>query len=515
MDTPLTAASPLRSFDPGTGEELGSVPLLGPAEVALAVQRARAALPTWHALGFEGRARAILRLRDLLRDDHRDFAELLSRENGKPLPDALAEVLSACEFLAYYAKHAGRILRDHRIDVPNPVTRNAKTYLAYQPKGVVGVISPWNYPLLLSMASISGALASGNTVVHKPSEWTPLVAQRLARLADDALPAGVFTLVTGDGTTGAALVEADVNHVCFTGSVATGKRVAGRCAEKLITVTLELGGKDPALVLPDADLDFTADGVVWAAFSNAGQACASIERLYVPRDKASALTRLIVERVEALKVGHGLTPGVAVGPIISEMQLSKIEAQVQDALAKGARLLTGGRRLPGPGTYYAPTVLTDVTPAMLLMQEETFGPVLPILPVDSVDAMIAQANDSRFGLSATVWGRDLEEAERVARLLEAGTVWVNTGLDTYGVPQTPRGGVKEGGIGKVGGEIGLFDLVEAKLIDLNRCGRRRPWWNASNPKLTDFFSGSIDALHGSSLGQRVRGAARLLKGWKG
>jgi succinate-semialdehyde dehydrogenase/glutarate-semialdehyde dehydrogenase len=508
-DAPQT----LCSFDPGTGESLGEAPICGPVEVMNAVQAAQGALGAWRGLGYDGRGQALLKLRDKLYDDHRSFAELLSRENGKPLPDALTEVLSACEFLAYYAKHAGRILKDQPISVSNPILRDAKTMLVHQPKGVVGVISPWNYPLLLSMASIASALAAGNTVVHKPSEWTPLTAMRLARLAESALPPGVFNLVTGDGSTGAALVAAPVNHVCFTGSVATGRRVAQTCAEKLITTTLELGGKDPALVMPDADLDFTARGVVWAAFSNAGQACASIERLYVPRELAEALTVKIVRRVEALTVGHGLEPGVEVGPIVSAPQLAKIAKQVEEAIAQGATALTGGGPLPGPGHYYAPTVLTGVTPDMLLMQEETFGPVLPILVVDSVEEMIAAANDSPFGLSASVWGRDLERAEAVARRLEAGTVWVNTALDTYGVPQTPRGGFKEGGIGKVGGEVGLLDMVETKLVDLNRSGRARPWWTPAGSGLSDFLEGAIAALHGRGLGVRARGLVKLLKHW--
>ncbi len=504
-------AKTLPSFDPGTGEKLGEVPLQGPAEAMEAVAAAREALSAWRDLGFEGRGKALLRWRDRIRDDHRSIAELITRENGKPLPDALTEVLSACEFLTYYARHAATFLKDRPISVPNPILRNKKTYLAYQPKGVVGVITPWNYPLLLSMSSIAAALAAGNTVVHKPSEWTPLLATRLDQLAQQALPPGVLGLLSGDGTTGSALLDTAIDHVCFTGSVPTGISVAKRAASKLITVTLELGGKDPALVLPDADLDFTARGVVWSAFSNSGQACASIERLYVPRDSAVALIDRIVERVQALKVGHGLEPGAEVGPIISEQQLSKIEAQVADALAKGAKVLTGGHRLPGKGTFYAPTVITGVTSEMLIMQEETFGPILPIIPVDTVPAMIAQANDSPFGLNASVWGRDLRSAEAVAQQLEAGTVWVNTGLDTYGVPQTPRGGFKLGGIGKVGGEAGLMELVESKLIDMNRSGRVRPFWFPAGKGLGDFFTGSLMALHGSTLRDRMAGALTLLR----
>lgn len=506
-------AQTIRSLDPGNGALLGEVPICGPKEAQEAVAAARAALPAWRDLGYAGRGRLLLKLRDALRDDQRGLAELISRENGKPLPDALTEVLSACEFLAYYAKHAGRILKDKRIPIPNPVLRNAKTFLAYQPKGVIALITPWNYPLLLAISSIAPALAAGNTIVHKPSEWTPMLASRLDRIAQGVLPEGVMRLLTGDGSTGAALLETEIDHVCFTGSVGTGLKVAQRAAEKLITVTLELGGKDPALVMPDADLDFTARGVVWSAFSNTGQACASIERLYVPRELAPDLSARIVERVRGLTVGHGLDPGVEIGPIINEQQLAKIEAQVADAVAKGAKVLLGGHRLDRPGTFYAPTVLTEVTSEMLVMQEETFGPVLPIVATDTVEEMVAHANDSPFGLNASVWGRDLAAAEAVARRLEAGTVWVNTALDTYGVPQTPRGGFKLGGIGKVGGEEGLLELVDSKLLAMNRSGRVRPFWYPASATLAEFFSASLSALHGANLRERLTGVLALLRSY--
>lgn len=502
----------LVSYNPATGEPLGDVPLAGPEEVARAVEAAHRAQSAWQALGFEGRAYYLRRLRDAVRDDADALADLLSRENGKPIPEALGEVFAVCEFLAYYARHAARFLRDQRIQDLNPLLRNHKTYTTFVPKGVVGVISPWNYPLLLAMASISGALAAGNTVVHKPSEWTPLVAVRLDELARKAgMPEGVFSVVTGDGSTGAALVDAPVHHVCFTGSVATGTKVARRCAEKLITVTLELGGKDPALVLCDADLEFTAHGVVWGALSNAGQTCAAVERLYVDRTLAGPLTERIVSLVEGLKVGNGQEPDTEVGPLINPHQLAKIEEQVQDAVARGAKVLVGGHRLEGKGYYYAPTVLTGITDDMLLMREETFGPLLPIIEVDGLDEMVRRANASSFGLSATVWGRDLEQAERVARRLEAGTVWVNTGLDSYANPVTQRGGFKESGLGRVGGQIGLMEFVDAKLVDINRSGRYRVLWYPTWGGFKDFLSGSLDAMHGATLGQRLGGALRLLK----
>lgn len=505
-------AATLTSYNPATGEALGHVPLMGPDEVRAAVAEARRAFPGWKALGFDGRRAHLLRYRDAIAEAKDELAELLTRENGKPLVDALQEVLIVCEFLAYYAQHAAGMLRDERVFIPNPVVANKETLVVYEPKGVVGVISPWNYPLHLTMAEVSGALAAGNTVVIKPSEHTPLLGVKLEELARQAgLPEGVVTVVTGDGTTGAALAHARVDRVCFTGSVATGKKVAKAAMDQLVPVTLELGGKDPALVLPDVDLDFTAQGLVWSAFTNAGQACASVERVYVHPLVAESLILKIVERTRALVVGNGLDPKTEVGPIINEQQLRRIDAQVQDAVAKGAQVLCGGHRLPGPGTFYAPTVLRDVTHDMLIMQEETFGPLLPILVVEDEEDMIRQANDSPFGLSATVWTEDLDKGRAIARQIQAGTVWVNTGLASYGLPYVPRGGYKESGIGKIGGHHGLMEMVNTKLIDINEHGKAKDWWFPIWPDAYAYFAAGIELLHGTQVGRRAEALLRFLR----
>lgn len=511
---PSSTVTTIVSLNPATEEPIGEVPNRSSFEVSNAVEAARQAQPSWHALGFKERGRVLLCLRDAIRDAGDSLAELISRENGKPLPEAMAEIFSTCEFLVHYARHSERILRDQPIQVFNPLLRNAKTYTTFVPKGVVGIISPWNYPLLIPMASISGALAAGNTVVQKPSEWTPLVMSRIEELARKAgMPEGVFQVVTGDGSTGSALVEAPIHHLCFTGSVSTGRKVARRCADKLVSVTLELGGKDPALVLSSADLAFTARGVVWGAFSNAGQTCAAVERLYVERRFAPELIEWIVERVKQLRVGEWHEPEVEIGPVINHLQLAKIEAQVEEAVAKGAKVLTGGHRLDRKGYFYAPTVLTGVTEDMLIMREETFGPVLPILETDGVEEMIRATNQSSFGLSASVWGRDLQEAEKVACRLEVGTAWVNTGLDSYANPVTQRGGLKESGIGRIGGAIGLLELVDAKLIDINRSGRYRLFWYPVWSGCYDFIKGAMECLHETSLSARISGVLHALRHW--
>lgn len=508
LETPVT----LTSYNPATGEALGTVPLMGAEEVAHVLGRAREAFKVWKKLGFGGRKVHLLKFRESLVEAKDEIAELLTRENGKPLVESLAEILSACEFLGYYANNAELMLQDESLHVMNPVVANKETFLAFEPKGVIAIISPWNYPLLLTMAEASGALAAGNAIIIKPSELTPLLTVKIAELAQRAgMPEGVLQVVTGDGSTGAALASAKVDRVCFTGSVATGKKVAKAATERLVPVTLELGGKDPALVLPDVDLDFTAQGLVWGAFTNAGQACASVERAYLHTRIASALTEKIVERTRALVVGNGLEPKTEVGPIISEAQLSRIEAQVADAVAKGARVLCGGRRLPGPGLFYEPTVLADVTAEMLVLQEETFGPILPLIICADEDEMVERANDSPFGLSATIWTRDLEHGKALAREVQAGSVWVNTGLASYGNPVTPRGGFKESGIGKIGGKHGLLEMVNVKLIDVSEHGKIKDWWYPTWPGAYEYFAAGIDLLHGSSLGRKMEGLFQFLK----
>lgn len=507
-----SAAESLPSFDPATGEHLGTAPLAREAEVAASVARAREAFEPWRALGYAGRRRHLLAWRQALVEQADELARALTRENGKPLTEALQEVYSACEFLAYYAHHAERLLADEPIRIFNPLLRNRETLLTYEPRGVIAVISPWNYPVLLTMAELSGALATGNTVVLKPSEHTPLVTLALARTAASAgLPPGVLEVVTGDGRTGAALSAAEVDRVCFTGSVATGKVVARAAIDRLVPATLELGGKDPALVLEDADLDFTARGLVWGAFCNAGQACASVERVYVPRAIAAPLTAKILAHTARLVVGNGLDAATEVGPIISVAQLERIDAQVRDAVAHGARVLAGGQRLERPGQFYAPTVLADVTPAMAVMREETFGPVLPIQVVDSEAEMLRLANDSPFGLSATVWTRDLSRGKALARALRAGSVWINTGLASYGNPLTPRGGMKASGIGKIGGRLGLLEMVDAKLIDVADQGAAKAWWYPFWPNAYAFFRAGLTLLHDRRPRKRLAAAWQYLR----
>jgi succinate-semialdehyde dehydrogenase/glutarate-semialdehyde dehydrogenase len=495
----------LVSTNPATQEVVGTVVIASPEQVDTTIASARSAQAAWWELGYRERARRLRAWKAAIVRDREALARLLTQENGKTLSDAFSEWFSVCEFLEHYARHSERLLRDRHLRGGNWLLASRKTYLQYRPKGVIGVIAPWNYPVLLAIADIAPALASGNTVVFKPSELTPLVSQALVRLGHQSgIPEEVLAIVTGDRTTGEALTNGAIDHLCFTGSVATGRAVGIASATRLRSATLELGGKDPALVLDDVNIPLAARGIVWGAFANTGQVCASIERLYVSARIAEPFMSELIKQSAALVVGDGLEPASQVGPLINEAQLERVDAQVKDAVANGASILLGGHRLDRPGCFYAPTILAGVTPDLRVMQEETFGPLLPVVVCESESEMIQAANASNFGLSASIWTPDLARAERIAGQLQAGTIWVNTGLASYGNPLLPRGGIKESGIGKSGGEAGLMEMVNTRLIEVSGQRVGKLWWFPLLPNASQIFSTLLGVVHGTGVRSRFK-----------
>jgi len=466
----------LRLTSPVDFRDLGEIDVAGSADVRGAIERARKAAPGWASTSFELRGRIIERAVQVLVREQESFVDTIVSETGKPREEALAvEVIAACDALQFYARRAGRILADR--SVPLHLMKTKKLRIAYRPLGVVGIVTPWNFPFLLTLNPTVQALMAGNAVLLKPSEITPFSAQLVERLLDEAgLPEDVFQLLQGDGETGAALVEGGCDKISFTGSVATGRRVAEACARQLIPCTLELGGKDPMVVCADADLDRAAAGAVYGAFANAGQVCVSTERVYVLDEVADAFTRKVVEKTAELRQGPDGESDV--GPIIHAPQLDIIDAQVKDAVAKGAKVLSGGRRNPDfEGLYYEPTVLTDVTHDMVVMREETFGPVLPILRVRDEEEALLLANDTRYGLNANVWTRDKRRGVELAKGIVSGSAVVNDCMLTYGVPESPFGGRRESGIGQVNGEAGLKSYCHAQSILVDRFGsKNEPLW---------------------------------------
>jgi acyl-CoA reductase-like NAD-dependent aldehyde dehydrogenase len=505
----------LTTTNPATGEVLREFTCASSTEVKAAVLRAKALQPAWRDVGLRTRLEVIRRFLRILAEKKSEIAELVTREAGKPYAEAiLSEVLVAVDAARFYLSDAHALLRDEPVPHANILLKAKKGRLVREPYGVVGIISPWNYPFSIPATESMAALVAGNAVVVKPSEFTSLVALKLEDLFRAAgVPDGVFQVVVGDGATGAALVEADLDKLIFTGSLATGKRVAQSAAARLLPVVLELGGKDPMLVLDDADIDVASSAAVWGAFMNAGQTCLSVERCYVHRNLYEKFLAACVKKTQRLRVGNGMEAATDIGPMIHERQLETVEAHVGDAKSRGARVLAGGMRLPELGpNFYAPTILADVTHDMRIMREETFGPVLPVMPFDTDADAVRLANDSEFGLAASVWTRDKARGEAMARRIEAGTVMVNDVIACYGISEAPHGGVKSSGLGRTHGRIGLEEMVRIKYVDSDLLpGMPKVWWFGYGSGFGRQLEGFVDYLAAGSLMRRLAGGLRSVK----
>jgi succinate-semialdehyde dehydrogenase/glutarate-semialdehyde dehydrogenase len=505
--TPLdTAAGERRRLalaNPATLEPIGEIEVQTAQDVAAAVERARKAQPDWGGLPVEERARVMRRVLDVLLARQEDVLDVVIQETGKPRTEALQmEVFAVGDALNYYAKIAPRLLATEKRRLHGILSILKQLRIVYRPLGVVGVISPWNGPFVLSMNPSIQALLAGNAVLLKPSEVTPFSGRLAGEIFEQAgLPTGLFQVVEGDGETGAALTRAGVDKISFTGSVATGRRVAVACAEQLIPCTLELGGKDAMVVCADADPEIAAAGAVAGALMNTGQYCCGTERVYVVESIADEFTKNVLERVSALR--QGAEGEFDVGAIFWPRQLEIIEEHMADAVAKGATVLAGGQRNPSlEGLFYEPTVLADVTHDMRVMTEETFGPILPIMRVRDEDEAIAMANDSPYGLSGNVWTRDKGKGFELAKRMQSGSVCINDMSMTYGVQEAPFGGLKESGVGQVNGPGGLRGYCHAEPIITDRFGgkqatSRYPYSSKSDEGLQKFMK----LMWGTSLGR--------------
>ena len=514
---PESVPRKIQSLNPATSDLLAEFDAAEAEEVHAAVAEARGAAPAWRNLGAAGRARHLMHLREALFNRRYDLAALITRETGKPRVEALlTEVMVALDGLDYVARHGPAFLAPECVPHQNLAVRLKRGRLEYEPYGVVGIISPFNYPFSIPMHQIAAALVAGNTVVLKPSEFTPQAGLAIQQIADDAgLPAGVLNVVVGDGLTGSALVNAGIDKLVFTGSVATGKRIQAEAAARLLPTVLELGGKDPVIVCADADLDLASSGTVWGAFTNAGQTCLSAERVYVVHRAADRFTELCVEKTRRLRVGAGEDADTEVGPLIRERQLQIVEEHVAEAVAAGATVLTGGRRAnPGglAGFFYEPTVLTNVHHGMRIMREETFGPVLPIMTVRDEAEAVRLANDSEFGLSASVWTRDLEGGERLARRLQCGSVMVNDCLSSFGIAEAPHGGFKLSGLGRTHTRVGVMEMARVKYIDVDLVPRLpKLWWFGYDSRASRLMESFVDFLFAPRFWSRMRGAVGLVR----
>jgi acyl-CoA reductase-like NAD-dependent aldehyde dehydrogenase len=474
---PHSSRSTIEVRSPATGEHVATIAVADRAAVEATVARARRAQADWATLPFTERARVLRQVRDRFVDEKHRIAETVSRETGKPRHDVFSnELLYVCDAIGFWGKRAARYLADERVRPHLFVTKRA--VVRHAPIGVVGIIGPWNFPFSLTIGEAIPALMAGNAVVLKPSEVTPGSAMIGVELAEAAgLPPGLLQVVPGYGETGQHLIDC-ADMICFTGSVETGRKVAARCGQLLKPCTMELGGKDPMIVLADADLERAANACVWGGLVNAGQVCISVERVYVEAPVYDDFVARVTRKVA--KVRQGLPDAlVEVGSMTFPPQIEKVERHVRDAVARGARVLAGGRRRADlPGLYYEPTVLVDVTHDMDVMRDETFGPVIPIMRVRDEEEALRLANDSRYGLDASVWTRDQARGTKLASRIQSGTVCVNDVMVNFIVTDVPMGGWKESGVGHRHGPGGIRKFTAQQAVVVDRLGMKAEanWW---------------------------------------
>jgi acyl-CoA reductase-like NAD-dependent aldehyde dehydrogenase len=512
------ATGKLESFNPATGELVGAVDTITPDQVQAVVDDVAEVQPFWAQLSLADRARYMREAADVLLEDLDEIAELLTREQGKPRTESYTmELLPTVDLLHWCADNGPEILADEKVPYPQLFLKTKRSFFSYEPIGVVGVIAPWNYPWSIPFGEVAIALMSGNGVVLKPASLTPLLGERIRETFEKAgLPEGIVRAVHGGGAVGGALAESSAGKIFFTGSVEVGRRVGEACAKHMKGSVLELGGKDPQIVCADADLANAVSGGVWGGFANAGQTCSGIERTYVVREVADRFIEGVVRETERLTVGDPLEWTTEIGPMVSEEQAETVQGLVDDAIANGAERLTGGpREVPGfPGKFIAPTVLTGVSDEMRIMQEEIFGPVLPIVTVESEEEAVERANASRFGLGASIWTRDRAKGERMARRIESGMVWINDHSYSHGACQCSWGGVKESGLGRSHSKFGFYECVNVKLIAWEPGLTRDFWWQPYDRTLGEAIRASAKLVYGRN-GARLRalrdGAIPLLR----
>jgi acyl-CoA reductase-like NAD-dependent aldehyde dehydrogenase len=462
---PTTTAKTLKSYSPVNGELVGEVPIATREDVKNAIARARKAQAAWGVLPIEERCARLTRFRDALVERADEFVDVVSRECGKPRHDVLShEVFISVDLFTYYLKNAAKILAPREIGLS--LMMHKKSVVHYMPRGVVGVIGTWNFPVVIPLGDALAALVTGSAVIVKPSEVTPLSMQKAKEIWDSTgLPEDLFIIVHGGGDVGQAMIEGGIQKLCFTGGVETGKKVAAACGANLIPCVMELGGKAPLIVCADADVERTAKAIVFGGFVNSGQVCISVERVYAHEKVHDELVARVRDLTRELRQGDPNGADIVdVGAIIFDKQIDVAEKHIADAVSKGAEIVTGGKRRPGPGQFFEPTVLAKCDHSMTVMTQEIFGPIVPIQKVSSEDEAIKLANDSHLGLNAYVFTKDRAKGTRLAERVEAGSVIVNDVLMNYAAPETPFGGIKQSGFGRIHGEDALREMAEARHI---------------------------------------------------
>ena len=497
----------LESFNPATGEPVGAVETIEPGDVQDVVDDVAEVQPFWAQLSLSDRGRYMRRAADALVEDLEGVADLITREQGKPITESyVMELIPTIDALHWCADAGPKILGDEKVPMSQAFLKTKRSFFSYEPLGVVGVIAPWNYPWSIPFGEVAIALMAGNGVVLKPASLTPLLGERIQKAFEDGgLPEGLVRTVHGGGAIGQALCEASTAKIFFTGSVEVGRKVGVICAERMKGSVLELGGKDPQIVCADADLANAISGCVWGAFANSGQTCSGIERTYVVDAVADEFLAGVKRETERLTVGDPLGWETEIGPMVSADQAKIVTDLVDDAIASGAERITGGpREVPGfDGRFIAPTVLAGVEDEMRIMREEIFGPVAPIVVVGSEEEALERANDSNFGLGASVWTTDRAKGERMARRIESGMVWINDHSYSHGAAQCSWGGVKESGLGRSHSKFGMYECANVKLVTWEPGMTRDFWWQPYDEDLGTALRASARLLYGRA-GTRVK-----------
>jgi len=505
----------LPSINPATGEVLAHFERTPASQLPEIISRARIAQSVWAKLPIRNRCEKLRGLRDRIMASRKELADAVVRESGKPRVEALfADIFVALDSAEYWSRNAASALRTRRVPHHSTAAKAKRGYLAYDPLGVIAIISSWNYPLAIPLSQIIPAVAAGNAVVCKTSDFTPQCGALIEKLFIDAgFPNDLVKIVQGGGEVGQALIDASPDKVMFTGSVATGRRVAEACAKRLVPSVLELGGKDAMIVLADADLVVASSAAVWGGYTNCGQVCLSVERLFVEQGAADKFIALCVEKTKKLRIGAGNDPATDVGPLIRPEHVRRMIDLVEDAVSRGAKLLCGGSARPELGpNFFEPTVIAGVDSPMKLFQEETFGPILAIQVVRDAKEAITHANDSPFALAASIWTKNKSRGMAVAAELRAGAVMVNDTISYFGIAEAPHGGCGASGWGRTHGKAGLLEMVQIKYIDVDGLPRsEKPWWYRYGSDLERAADAFLQFEFSGGIAAKLRNARSALK----